>query len=71
MPAGTPCTGKLASSLKELRFDHVFDTNWGADLTIMNGGGHGAALAPKTLRQRREGLPADGYQLLSGMDQIY
>ena len=38
IPAGTPCTGKLASALKELRFDHVFDTNWGADLTIMEEG---------------------------------
>lgn len=35
---GTRCTGKLASALKELGFDDVFDTNWAADLTIMEEG---------------------------------
>ncbi len=35
MPVGTPCTGKLASALKLLGFDGVFDTNFGADLTIV------------------------------------
>ena len=38
MPAGTSCTGKLATALKELGFDDVFDTNWAADLTIMEEG---------------------------------
>lgn len=37
-PAGTRCTGKLASALKELGFDDVFDTDWAADLTIMEEG---------------------------------
>jgi NADP-reducing hydrogenase subunit HndD len=32
---GTPVEGKLASALKELGFYAVFDTNFGADLTIM------------------------------------
>jgi len=32
---GTPVEGKLAASLKKLGFDAVFDTNFGADLTIM------------------------------------
>lgn len=32
---GTITTGKMVSSLKNLGFDFVFDTNWGADLTIM------------------------------------
>jgi len=35
---GTRCTGKLASALKELGFNDVFDTNWAADLTIMEEG---------------------------------
>ncbi len=35
---GTRCTGRLASALKELGFDDVFDTNWAADLTIMEEG---------------------------------
>ena len=34
-PMGTDVEGKLAASLYKLGFDHVFDTNFGADLTIM------------------------------------
>lgn len=32
---GTDMTGKLVSGLKQIGFDAVFDTNFGADLTIM------------------------------------
>lgn len=32
---GTPVTGKLVAGLRALGFDKVFDTNFGADLTIM------------------------------------
>jgi len=35
---GTRCTGKLASALEALGFDDIFDTNWAADLTIMEEG---------------------------------
>ena len=35
MPIGTSVTGKMVSALKRLGFDKVFDTNTGADLTIM------------------------------------
>ena len=38
MPMGTSVTGKLAAALRRLGFDRVFDTNWGADLTIMEEG---------------------------------
>ncbi len=38
MPIGTRATGKLAASLKKLGFDKVFDTDTGADLTIMEEG---------------------------------
>jgi NADH-quinone oxidoreductase subunit G/NADP-reducing hydrogenase subunit HndD len=38
MPAGTRCTGKLANALYYLGFDDIFDTNWAADLTIMEEG---------------------------------
>ncbi len=34
-PIGTPVEGKLAASLRRLGFNAVFDTNFGADLTIM------------------------------------
>jgi NADH-quinone oxidoreductase subunit G/NADP-reducing hydrogenase subunit HndD len=35
---GTLVTGKMASSLRELGFDYVFDTNFAADLTILEEG---------------------------------
>lgn len=37
-PAGTLVTGKMASALKDMGFDHVFDTNFAADLTIIEEG---------------------------------
>lgn len=38
MKTGSRVTGKLASSLRMLGFDDVFDTNWAADLTIIEEG---------------------------------
>lgn len=38
MPIGTNVTGKMVSALKRLGFDKVFDTNTGADFTIMEEG---------------------------------
>lgn len=38
MKAGTLVTGKMASALRELGFDYVFDTDFAADLTIMEEG---------------------------------
>lgn len=35
MPIGTNVTGKMVAALKKLGFNKVFDTNTGADLTIM------------------------------------
>jgi iron-only hydrogenase group A len=37
-PQGTPVTGKLAASLRRLGFNGVFDTDFTADLTIMEEG---------------------------------
>lgn len=34
-PLGTNVQGKIVNALKKLGFDYVFDTNWAADLTIM------------------------------------
>ncbi|MHB1037873.1 MAG: NADH-dependent [FeFe] hydrogenase, group A6 [Pirellulales bacterium] len=49
LPPGTPATGKMVTALRRLGFDAVFDTDLGADLTIveeasellgrLNGGG--------------------------------
>ena len=38
MPMGPRVTGKLAAALRRLGFDKVFDTDYGADLTIMEEG---------------------------------
>ena len=38
MEMGTPCTGKMAAALRRLGFDKVFDTDFAADLTIMEEG---------------------------------
>ena len=35
LPAGVAVTGKMVSALRELGFDRVFDTDFAADLTIM------------------------------------
>ena len=35
MPVGTNVKGKMVAALRRLGFDKVFDTNFGADLTIM------------------------------------
>ena len=37
-PVGTPVTGRMAAALHELGFDDVFDTNFAADLTILEEG---------------------------------
>jgi len=38
MPIGTRVTGKMVAALKMVGFDKVYDTNFGADLTIMEEG---------------------------------
>ena len=38
MPVGTRVTGRMVAALKRCGFDRVYDTNFGADLTIMEEG---------------------------------
>jgi len=38
LPIGTPVTGKMVAALRRLGFDKVFDTDFTADLTIMEEG---------------------------------
>ena len=38
IPMGTSVTGKMAAALRRMGFTRVFDTDWGADLTIMEEG---------------------------------
>ena len=35
LPSGTISTGKMVAALRRLGFDKVYDTNWSADLTIL------------------------------------
>ena len=35
LPMGTPVTGKMVAALRRLGFEKVFDTDWAADLTIL------------------------------------
>lgn len=37
-PVGTSVTGKMAAAIRALGVDDVFDTDWAADLTIMEEG---------------------------------
>ena len=52
MKPGTVSTGRLINALRQLGFDYVFDTNFGADLTIME---EGTELVSRLKRQ--ENLP--------------
>ncbi|MGL4562650.1 MAG: [FeFe] hydrogenase, group A [Brevinema sp.] len=53
MPAGTLVTGKIYTALRLLGFDKIFDTNFGADLTIMEE----AAEFTKRFTTQPESLP--------------
>jgi len=53
MKAGTVSTGRMINALRELGFDYVFDTNFGADLTIMEEGTEFLS----RLKKRKEKLP--------------
>ncbi len=57
LPVGTPVTGKLATAMKELMFDDVFDTNFAADLTIMEEGNEFLSRAKAVLQGGKATLP--------------
>lgn len=57
---GTLVTGKMAAALHEMGFDYVFDTNFAADLTIMEEGTEflervKALFGPETIKARQKG----------------
>ncbi len=63
---GTLLTGKIYAALRRLGFDAVFDTNFGADLTIMEeGSGVRRALRPW------QGRPAADHELLPVVDGLH
>ncbi|NLG87772.1 MAG: 2Fe-2S iron-sulfur cluster binding domain-containing protein [Clostridiaceae bacterium] len=57
LPAGTRVTGKLASALSYLGFDDIFDTNWAADLTIIEEGTEFLNRVKNALTGRKSVLP--------------
>jgi len=62
LPAGTAVTAQLNTALKRIGFDKVFDTNFTADLTIME---EGTELLLRLKRVLAEGKPAALPQLTS------
>ena len=56
-PAGTLVTGKLAASMRALGADDVFDTDWAADLTIMEEGTEFLHRAIDVLTGKKATLP--------------
>jgi len=53
-PPGTLVTGKMVSALRRLGFDRVFDTEFGADLTIMEEGTELLIRLKKALLEKKE-----------------
>ena len=68
---GTLVTGKMVTALRRLGFDAVFDTNFTADLTIMEEGTELLTRLKKALVDKRGGGPAHVHQLLPGLDQLH
>ena len=64
MPIGTNVEGKMVAALRRLGFDKVFDTDFGADLTIMEE----ATRVPRPGEERRHA--ADDHLLLARLDQV-
>lgn len=56
-PAGTIVTAKMAAALRELGFDDVFDTNFTADLTIIEEGNEFLKRATAALKGEKAVLP--------------
>ena len=57
LPQGEAVTGKLATALKEMLFDDIFDTNFAADLTIMEEGSEFLERALSAVRHGKGTLP--------------
>ncbi len=57
MEPGTIVTGKMAAALREIGFDYVFDTDWSADLTIMEEGTELLGRVKKVLNGEKATLP--------------
>lgn len=56
-PAGTLVTGKMVTALRNLGFDDVFDTNFAADLTIIEEGNEFLQRVDKFIKGKEVSLP--------------
>ena len=54
---GTIVTGKMAAALRRIGFDYVFDTDWSADLTIMEEGTELLHRVEKVLKGEKVAMP--------------
>ncbi len=70
-PPGTLVTGKMVAALRRLGFDAVFDTNFAADLTILEEGTELLMRLKAALVDKSAGGPAHVHQLLAGLDQVH
>ncbi len=68
---GTLVTGKMVAALRRLGFDGVFDTNFAADLTIMEEGTELLMRLKAALVDKQRRRPADVHELLAGLDQLH
>lgn len=57
LPAGTSVTGKMVTALRKIGFDHVFDTDFAADATIMEEAAELAERIAKYLKGEPVALP--------------
>ena len=72
MPPGKIVTGKMVAALKRLGFDSVLDTDFTADLTIIEEGHELLSRLKRVLVDKDPSCcPANGDLLFTGLDQIY
>ena len=57
MEPGTLVTGQMAAALRRIGFDYVFDTDWSADLTIMEEGTELLHRVAKVLNGEKVAMP--------------
>jgi NADP-reducing hydrogenase subunit HndD len=70
LPVGTPVTGKIAAALHAMNFDDVFDTDFSADLTIVEEGTELLGRLNKRAQGRGRGA-ADDNELLARLDKAH
>ena len=68
MKVGTNVAGKMVTALKRLGFDKVFDTNTGADFTIME---EASEFINRVLNSNEDKNPSNVYIMLPSLDKIY